>query len=500
MTGRSVPITFSPQPLATLVDRLRRAGLLVSADDEGEGTVDHLAFDSRAIGPGGLFVAIRGEHTDGHLFIDKAVQNGATAIACEATPAGDWPAGVARVRVSDSPRALAELACAAFGDPSRALRTIGVTGTNGKTTTAWLCAQGLDGVGLPCGYLGTLGSGRVHRMTPGSHTTPDAVSLQAFLRGLADDACAAAALEVSSHALVQRRTHGIRFEVGVFTNLTRDHLDYHSDFESYASAKRLLFQSMTADSTAVVNADDPAAASVVAGTPPRQVRFGTGTDADVRYAILGDGIGGLRLHLDGHDRRFRLSGAFNASNLAAAYATLVALGVDGSEAAESLAGAAPAPGRFEPVAAPGCADFLVDYAHTPDALVHALAAARELVGPDGRLWCVFGCGGDRDAGKRPQMGAVAEAGADRVVVTSDNPRTEDPERILEDVRSGVSRPEDMLWIVDRREAIHAAARLADESDVVLVAGKGHETYQVVGEERLPFDDRDVILEACNQVA
>ncbi len=500
MNGRSVPQSFSPQPLAALVDRLGRAGLLVGVEDAAEAVIDRLAFDSREVGPGGLFVAVRGDRTDGHLFIDKAVQNGATAIACEAAPEADWPSGVARVRVSDSRRALAELACAAFGDPSREIRTIGVTGTNGKTTTAWLCAQALDHVGVPCGFLGTLGKGRVHELDPTSHTTPDSVTLQSFFRRLADDGCGAVALEVSSHALVQQRVHGTRFDVGVFTNLTRDHLDYHRDFESYASAKRILFQSMSADATAVVNADDPSVASVAAGTPPRMLRYGTATDADIRYAVREDTIGGLRLQLDGHDRRFRLSGAFNASNIAAAYSALVSLGMSGEDAADGLAAAGPAPGRFEPVVAPGHADFLVDYAHTPDALHHALRAARTLVGPEGRLWCVFGCGGDRDAGKRPQMGAVAEAAADHVVVTSDNPRTEVPEAIMEDIRSGMSRPDEALWIVDRRAALREAANRAGEADVILVAGKGHETWQVVGEQRVPFDDRLEILEACREVA
>lgn len=495
-----MPISFPPQPLAILLDRLRKAGLLVSAEDVGNVTIDHLAFDSREVGPNGLFVAVRGDRTDGHLFIDKAVQNGATAIACEAAPEAVWPSGVARVRVSESRRALAEIACAAFGDPSRDLHAIGVTGTNGKTTTAWLCAQALDGVGSTCAYLGTLGMGRVHQLGSTSHTTPDSITLQDFLRRMADDGCRAAAVEVSSHALVQGRTYGTRFDVGVFTNLTRDHLDYHRDFASYASAKRILFQSMSTDSTAVVNADDPSVGSVVSGTPPRMLRYGTGADADIRYTILGDGLEGLHLHLDGHDEHFRLSGAFNASNLAAAYSVIVSLGVTGAHAAGSLAAAQPAPGRFEPVAAAGRADFVVDYAHTPDALSHVLDAARKLVGPQGRLWCVFGCGGDRDAGKRPQMGAVAESGADRVIVTSDNPRSEDPESIMVDIRQGMSRPDDAYWIADRRSALREVARLAGDADLIVVAGKGHEAWQVVGEERIPFDDRLEILEACREVA
>jgi len=402
--------------------------------------------------------------------------------------------------VTDSRCALAELACAVFGDPSRSLRTIGVTGTNGKTTTAWLCAQGLEASGVACGYMGTVGAGRVDNLSTTTHTTPDAVTLQATLRRLADSGCGAMAMEVSSHALVQRRAHGTRFEVGVFTNLTRDHLDYHTDFESYATAKRMLFQSMAADGTAVVNADDPYATTVVSGTPPRVIRYGTHGEADIRFRVTSDGTAGLRMDLDGHDRQFRLSGLFNASNLAAAYSALVSMGVEGHAAADGLAAAAPAPGRFERVPVTGHVDFLVDYAHTPDALERALEAARGLLGPEGRLWCVFGCGGDRDAGKRPQMGAAAETGADRIVVTSDNPRSEDPRAIMDDIRAGMSRPDEALWIADRREAIRETVRLAAAGDLVLVAGKGHETVQVVGDRRLAFDDRQEIILACGEGA
>lgn len=481
--------------LYTLLEALRREGLLLPGDPVPDRTFDHLAFDSRVVGPSGCFVAFRGVTTDGHRFIDKAVQNGATAIVCEAAPEGPVPPGVARIRVTDSRRALSVLASAWHGRPAMAMDVVGVTGTNGKTTTAWIISQALDRAGHPAGFIGTTGVGRPGAIEPSSHTTPDPLSLHAAFADLLTTGCTHVAMEVSSHALAQDRVHGVSFRAAVFTNLTRDHLDYHADFDDYLEAKRRLFRSLAPDSVAVLHADDPAHERMAAGCAAPVMTFGTGDRADVRYEILSDGMDGLELRLDGARQRFELAGRFNAANLAAAYSALRALGVSAGEALSALSHARPAPGRFEVIRRPDDRFAIVDYAHTPDALENVLRAARPLVTGSARLWCVFGCGGDRDRGKRPIMGRIAETLADAVVVTSDNPRTEDPEAILFDIRAGMARPDSAAWLVDRREAIRSALGAAGPGDVVLVAGKGHEPYQVVGTEHLPFDDRREIMDA-----
>lgn len=491
----SVPVLTGRRDLRSLRAALERAGLLVQADDASDRDFDRLAFDSREIGPRGLFVAIRGVATDGHQFIDKAVQNGATALVCEAAPAGHVPVGVARIRVTDSRRALAVLAAEWYGHPARSLDMVGVTGTNGKTTTAWLTAQGLGRAQRPSGFIGTIGVGFPDSIDASTHTTPDALTLQAGLAAFVAQEAQACAMEVSSHALDQERVYGIPFRVAVFTNLTRDHLDYHPDFDAYLEAKRRLFLSLDASATAVLNADDPSSTRMGSGSAATLVTYGTRPGADVAYEVLSDGVEGLTLALDGRIQTFRLSGRFNAANLAASYAALRALGLDRDVALDALASARPAPGRFEVIRRASDRAAIVDYAHTPDALQNVLAAARELVRPGGRLWCVFGCGGDRDRGKRPLMGAIAESLSDRVIVTSDNPRTEDPEGILFDIRQGMRRPHDAFFLVDRREAIRSAMAGAMPGDVVVVAGKGHEPYQVIGTERLPFDDREEVLNA-----
>ena len=495
MTPDSVPVLTGRRDLRSLREALVRAGLLAHADHASDRDFDCLAFDSREIGPKGLFVAIRGAAADGHQFIDKAVQNGATALVCEAASAGHLPAGVARMRVTDSRRALAVLAAEWYGHPAQGLSMIGVTGTNGKTTTAWLTAQGLERANRPAGFIGTIGVGFPGSIEASSFTTPDALSLQGRLHDFVAEEARACVMEVSSHALDQDRVYGIPFRVAIFTNLTRDHLDYHPDFETYLEAKRRLFLSLETSATAVLNADDPSSTRMGAGCAASIVTYGTRADADIQYEVLSDGVEGLTLRLDGQVKTFRLSGRFNAANLAASYAALRALSLDGSTAVDSLASARPAPGRFEVIRRASDRAAIVDYAHTPDALQNVLAAARELVRPGGRLWCVFGCGGDRDRGKRPLMGAIAESLSDRIIVTSDNPRTEDPEGILFDIRQGLGRPQDAFFMVDRREAIRSAMAGAMPGDVVVVAGKGHEPYQVVGTERLPFDDREEVLNA-----
>ena len=491
--------------LSVLLKRLESTGLLLrGAGRIGGAEIDHLASDSRAVGPGGLFVAIRGEKADGHLFIDKAVQNGAIAIVCEAVPAEvrRRHAGTAFVHVANTRAALAELAAAFYGDPSRELALVGVTGTNGKTTTAHLVHHLLTQLGKKMGLIGTITFHLGGPPMPATHTTPDALALNRMLREMVRQGCDGCAMEVSSHALDQDRVRALAYDVAVFTNLTRDHLDYHGSFQNYLAAKKKLFDALPETATALYNRDDPAGPQIIADTAARLLSYGRTpqsegrlSEADVQMDVLENRLDGLRLRIDGVEQAFRLVGLFNAYNLAAAYGTGRALGYAPADVLGALASAPPVPGRFETLRFAGGTTVVIDYAHTPDALENVLGTIQATKAPSAALWCVFGCGGDRDAGKRRPMGALAERYADRVVVTSDNPRTEAPEGIMNDIRRGMDRPAEAAWIVDRREAITYAARHAAPGDVVLIAGKGHETYQLIGTERRPFDDRAVAQEA-----
>ena len=489
----------SPVAWPTLRRRLDAAELLGTvrrgreAPDPDTLVVNHLTDDSREVVPGGAFVAIRGVAADGHSFIDKAVQNGARLVVCEAIPDGvrtRWPATVF-VRVTDTRVALAELAAARYRDPAEALRLVGVTGTNGKTTVAVLVHHLLASRSAPAGLLSTIDVRGAGEDATASLTTPGPLTLHRLLRRMVDQGCQACVMEVSSHALTQKRVHGLGFEAAVFTNLTTDHLDYHDSMEAYRDAKKRLFDGLRSEATALYNADDEHGPAMVADTDAEAVSYGVESPAEIEVTVQAETLDGLHLTIDGHDRRFRLAGRFNAYNLGAAYGVGRALG-DGAEAVlDALADAPPVPGRFEPVRFDDGPTVIVDYAHTPDALENILRSVRDTAPEAAALWCVFGCGGDRDRGKRPEMGRIAERLADRVIVTSDNPRTEAPDAILDDIRAGVERPEDMQWIMDREAAIRAAAEGASSADVVVIAGKGHETTQTIGTDTRPFDDREM---------
>ncbi len=481
-----------------LLKTLRDAGLLMETWGSIDNIdIDHVAGDSRKVGPNGLFVAIRGAEIDGHLFIDKAVKNGAIAIVCEAASARRTfrRSGVAFARVRDARWALAVLAAAWYGDPSHALRVVGVTGTNGKTTVAFLVWQALGLLGVQAGFIGTIGVRVGNEAFSARLTTPDALTVQRFLRSMADKGCNACAMEASSHALDQQRLCGVAFDVAVFTNLTRDHLDYHETFSAYFAAKKTLFDQLDASAVALFNADDPAGARMVADTQAACISYGLDEAADMRAKVVEDALNGLALRIEGRTRRFRLAGRFNAWNVLAAWGVLRALGYGADAALEALEEVRPAPGRFEQMRFGDGTHVVVDFAHTPAALqavLETITAGR----PSGaQIWCVFGCGGDRDRTKRPMMGAVAERFADRVIVTSDNPRTEDPNRILQDVRAGFVDPKRALFVTDRGEAIAEASRLARPGDIVLVAGKGHETRQIIGTDSRRFDDREAVRAA-----
>ena len=492
-----------PLPLQRLLAPFRDAGLFVAATGNLDVPITHLAHDSREVTGGGCFFALRGTAADGHLFIDKAVQHGATAVVCESPPKTALPGGVALVTVTDTRAALAEAAGLFYDKPSADLTLVGVTGTNGKTTTAFVLHHLLTALGETAGLIGTVEVRVGDEVIAATHTTPDALALNQLLRQMVDADCTACAMEVSSHALAQDRVRGQHFAAAVFTNLTHDHLDYHGSVEAYQDAKAKLFDGLEADAVALVNRDDAAWETMVTRSAARIVTYGAlrhGAPADmpsddVRFEIVENAPDGLRLALGGETRKYRLAGAFNAYNLAAAYAVGVALGYEKGDVLDALQTAPPVPGRLETLRADDGVLAVVDYAHTPDALENVLATARDMMPDDATLICVFGCGGDRDRTKRPEMGAIAERLADRVILTNDNPRTEAPDQILAEIRAGLADSDAAITLADRAAAIRLAVADAAAGDVIVVAGKGHETYQIVGTDKRHFDDREIVRSA-----
>jgi UDP-N-acetylmuramoyl-L-alanyl-D-glutamate--2,6-diaminopimelate ligase len=470
-------------------------------------SVSALCLDSRAVTPDALFLAVQGLSGHGLTYLEQALERGARVVAWQPAPgvaAPSVPAGVLAFPVPDLDQQLGRVASRFHGEPSQALSVFGVTGTNGKTSVSQLLAQALDGAGERCGVLGTLGYGLWGRLAPGTHTTPDAVRVQALLAEFRAQGAGYAALEVSSHALDQGRVAGVRFAVATFTNLTRDHLDYHGDLARYAAAKQRLFRSEGLGH-AVINAGDPVGRGFLADLPDGVAGIAYGLDADevrsapatarlyARRVALEDR--GLTIEVDGDLGRgtlsARLLGRFNAANLLAVLASLVALGVPFARALALLGDARTVPGRMECFGGGPRPLVVVDYAHTPDALGQVLRAARGHC--RGTLTCVFGCGGDRDQGKRPEMGALAAQFADRVIVTDDNPRTEDPDAIVAQVLAGMARRDHVSVERDRARAIARAIESARSGDVVLVAGKGHEDYQIIGTEQRAYSDRATVV-------
>jgi UDP-N-acetylmuramoyl-L-alanyl-D-glutamate--2,6-diaminopimelate ligase len=459
--------------------------------------VTEVTYDSRRVSPGGLFVAIRGAVTDGNRFVDAARKKGAAAIVSEQAPDGSGP----WVQVPDARAALALFSAAVLGDPAQSLRLVGVTGTNGKTTTTYLIDAALRAAGHTVGLLGTVQYRIGERLVEASRTTPESSDLQALFRQMVAEGCTDAVMEVSSHSLELKRVHGCAFQVAVFTNLTRDHLDFHGDMESYFTAKRRLFDTyLREDGHAVINADDDRAAALAAAARGKVWTYGIeAASADVSASGIALSLKGTRFHTrtprGEFDVETPLIGRFNVENFLAGLTAAVALDVDPAVALRGLLTMTGVPGRLERVNAGQDFAVIVDYAHTDDALKNLLETVREL--KPRRLVTVFGCGGDRDRTKRPLMGAVASRLSDVVVVTSDNPRSEPPEAILEEIQRGMpngSRRGERYAIVDRREAIGRALEMAGPGDAVVIAGKGHETYQVLRDRTVPFDDRQVARE------
>jgi UDP-N-acetylmuramoyl-L-alanyl-D-glutamate--2,6-diaminopimelate ligase len=481
-----------------------RAGGLVSADNaarrDDRTSITGVAYDSRRVHPGNVFVAVTGLRADGATFAQQAIQAGAIAVVSERPAPED--AGAAWVTVTDARLALALLAAAYWSHPSRELQVVGITGTNGKTTTACLIGSIFDAAGPRCGVLGTIGYRTGDGVREAERTTPEAPDLQEMLREMIASGLQVCAMEVSSHALSLKRVEGMSFRAAVFTNLTRDHLDFHGNMDAYFQAKRRLFEILPPDAPAAINVDDPHG-GVLMSSVARPVTYGIQQPADVRPGPLAYSLDGLRFDL--HTPQgvvhvaSKLVGRPNVYNILAATTTAVALGVPLEAIERGLAALDGVPGRFQ--IASGSTDdvtVVVDYAHTDDALRNLLETARRLT--QGRIITVFGCGGDRDRTKRPLMGAVAGRLSDVVVVTSDNPRSEEPRRIIDDILRGITpdtkrAPEQRIVpIVDRREAITKAVQLARPGDLILLAGKGHEQYQVIGNRTIRFDDVAVARE------
>lgn len=490
--------TAQPVSVSVLLDALREAGQLVSFAADLPETVTDVIDDSRRVSAGSAFIAVKGAAQDGHVWLSAAKASGAAlALVEDATAAA--AAGLPAMVVRDGRRAAAVAAAAFHGWPARELTLVGVTGTNGKTTTVGLLRHLLDSPDRPAASIGTLGVllGSEGAAMPGGGglTTPGPVELQAVLRELLDRGVRTVTMEVSSHSLDQRRVDGLAFAAAVFTNLTRDHLDYHGTMEAYRTAKLRLVGLLARDGVALFNADDASWRGVT--NAPTSRTFGTESGADISARDITFTSEGSRfLLVSPHGAQsvsLPLIGDFNISNALGAAAVALALGMPIAEVAQKLSTAPQVPGRLERVhTAP---TVLRDYAHTPDALDRALRAVRPFTrqrdGSASRLIVLFGCGGDRDRGKRPEMGRIAESLADVAIVTSDNPRTEDPDRILHDIEAGMAR-HDHVRIVDRREAIVHALRMATAHDVVLLAGKGHETYQIRGTTSYPFDEREIV--------
>ncbi len=447
--------------------------------------------DSRQVGQGHLFVAVRGTQTDGHQYIDKAVAQGATAILCEQEPATLAP-GVTYVVTPSTEKAVGVVATTFCGNPSERTRLVGVTGTNGKTTIATLLYNMMRKMGHKCGLLSTVCNYIDGEEVPATHTTPDPIHLNRLLKRMADEGCEYVFMECSSHAIHQHRIGGLRFTGGIFTNLTRDHLDYHGTFENYRDAKKAFFDALPKKAFAITNADDKNGLFMVQNTKATVKTYSTKRMADFRARILECHFEGMYLDIDGREVGVQFIGKFNASNLLAVYAAARMLGKSPEEILVTLSTLKSVSGRLQPVRSPEGYTAIVDYAHTPDALANVLGAIHEVLRSKGRVITVCGAGGNRDKGKRPLMAQEAVKQSDITIITSDNPRFEEPQDIIDDMLQGLSAQQrrDVLTIVDRREAIKTACKLATKNDVILVAGKGHENYQEIRGVKHHFDDRE----------
>lgn len=483
--------------MATLKDILFGVNLK-SIQGNRDGEVAGIAFDSREVREGYLFVAVKGLTTDGHLFIEKAIANGASAILCEELP-GDRLGNISYVQTENSSKALGICASNFYGRPSDKLKLIGITGTNGKTTIATLLHDLFSKLGYTTGLLSTVENRIGEEVSPSKYTTPDAIQLNELLAQMVSKGCTHCFMEVSSHALIQDRTEGLVFAGGVFTNISHDHLDYHKTFDDYISAKKILFDNLPSEAFALINQDDKRGPIMLQNTKADKHKFGIKSMANFKAKVIHNTLQGLELDVDGTSAWFKLVGGFNAYNLLTVYAVGVLLEEDKLEVLEALSSLKAARGRFEQV--PNQSDIIaiLDYAHTPDALENVLKTIADLRTKNELMVTVVGCGGNRDKDKRPKMAKIAAQYSNKLILTSDNPRDEEPRAILDDMLVGIpkSLEKNTMVIEDRKEAIRTACNMATAKDIVLVAGKGHETYQEIKGERHHFDDKEILTDMLN---
>lgn len=457
-----------------------------------EADITGVQMDSRRVEGGNLFVAVKGTQADGHSYIPKALELGATAILQSDPLPAETPEGVTFVRVEDTEDAVGKVATLFYGDPTSKLKLVGVTGTNGKTTIATVLYNMFRALGYKVGLCSTVCNFIDDEAVPADHTTPDPITLNALLARMVDAGCEYAFMECSSHAIHQKRIGGLRFAGGLFTNLTRDHLDYHKTFANYRDAKKAFFDTLPAEAFAITNADDKNGDIMVQNTKATVKTYSTRTMADFKGRILEESLEGMLLDINGSEVSVHFVGRFNVSNLLAVYGAAVMLGEAPEEVLRVLSSLRPVNGRFEAIRSPKGVNAIIDYAHTPDALVNVLTAIGEIVHGKGQIITVCGAGGNRDKGKRPIMAQEAANRSDRVIITSDNPRFEEPQAIINDMLAGLDeeQKQKVIAIVDRREAIRAAAMMAQPGDVILIAGKGHEPYQEICGVKHHFDDHE----------
>lgn len=478
---------------------------VIAACGDLDTVITSITDDSRKVTEGSLFVAVRGYASDGHSYVASAVNKGAAAVIYEDGQAVEEQLSLCSrtpvlVKVEDSRKAVAMAADAFYGHPSQSLRLVGITGTNGKTTTVTLLYRLFKALGYECGLLSTIANFVGDRRSETANTTADPITINSLLAEMVQAGCEYCFMEVSSIGVEQQRVAGLKFSVGIFSNLTHDHLDYHKTFAEYLRCKKLFFDNLTADAVAITNIDDRNGLVMLQNTKAKTVTYSCRTVADHSCRIMEESFEGMLLKIDGTEAWTRLIGQHNAYNILAIYSTAVALGADPTETLVAISTLESAPGRLENMKGPRDITVVIDYAHTPDAMENVLKTLREIA-PERQLACIFGCGGDRDKTKRPEMAQVAERMADRIFVTSDNVRTEKPEDIIADIRAGFTAKglSKTITITDRKEAIRTAILTAPDSATILLAGKGHENYQVIGKEKIHFDEKEIVNDTFREM-
>ncbi len=480
--------------MKSLSELLPSAGVL-QVTGKQDVPVTGLAFSSREVIPGSVFVAVKGSRADGHEFIPEAVSRGAVAVVGEKMPQA-FPGDITFVAVTDSARALGIMASNYFGRPSSQLKLVGITGTNGKTTTVTLLYRLFTALGYRSGCLSTIRNYVGEKTVGATHTTPDPVQLNGLLKEMVDTGCRYAFMEVSSHALAQQRVAGLEFAGGIFSNITHDHLDYHKTFDEYIRAKKLFFDNLPAGAFALINSDDRNGKVMVQNTRAAVSYYGVRSMAGFKARIIESHIDGMLLNIDNSEIWTRFPGAFNASNLLAVYGAACLLGQPKEEVLRVISELESVEGRFQTIKSKDGVTAIIDYAHTPDALSNVLSTILQIRPPESRIFTVVGAGGNRDRTKRPEMARVAAGMSDRVILTSDNPRDEDPDAIIADMKEGLDAElsKKAVAITDRREAIRTACIMAKPGDILLIAGKGHENYQEIKGVKYPFSDKDFVAE------